>query len=68
MRYLVDLLSRGPDVISRIDPELIRAGQQTGRVLLAPDDPRLGMLLLLGFEATRVEPVDPVASQPHPRG
>ena len=53
-RYLVDLLSAGPDVIAQIPQELIDDGIQTGRVILHGDDPRFTLCLLLGMAIAEI--------------
>lgn len=53
-RYLVDLLSAGPDVIDQIPQELIDDGIQTGRVILHGDDPRFTLCLLLGMAIAEI--------------
>ena len=53
-RYLVDLLSAGPDIIAQIPPELIEDGIQTGRVILHGDDPRFTLCLLLGMRVAEI--------------
>lgn len=53
-RYLVDLLSAGPDIIAQIPPELLEDGIQTGRVILHHDDPRFTLCLLLGMRFAEI--------------
>ena len=53
-RYLVDLLSAGPDIIAQIPQELIDDGIQTGRVILHGDDPRFTLCLLLGMAIAEI--------------
>lgn len=53
-KYLVDLLSAGPDVIARMPRPLIHQGLHSGRVILSEDDPNFTFLLLLGCDYTRI--------------
>lgn len=59
-RYLVDLLSGGPTIISQIPKNLLHLGQQSGRIILAEDDPNLTLLRLLGCECLLILTAQPV--------
>ncbi len=53
-KYLVDLLSGGPDIIARIPTPLIHQGIHSGRVILSEDDPNFTFLILLGCDYTAI--------------